>query len=112
MLSRAAKNKPAPMRRLGEKAVRIASDYFGFNHARMSHSEANGCSLQFRFPRLRFSDTQQLDVLRLIFDGNGDNGIAQILCLNEHAIKFSGKKHPGMLGTNDRTHAVIAAINE
>jgi hypothetical protein len=50
----------------------------------------------------------KLDVLRLIFDGNGNKRI----CLNEHAIKFSRKKYRGMLGTNDGTHSVITAINE
>ncbi|MBV9179742.1 MAG: response regulator transcription factor [Acidobacteria bacterium] len=53
---------------------------------------------------------RELDVLRLMSDGNRNKEIAHILCLSEDTIKFHIKSILGKLGVHDRTHAVTRAI--
>jgi DNA-binding NarL/FixJ family response regulator len=53
---------------------------------------------------------RELEVLRLLADGNRNKEIAYLLQVTEDTIKFHVKSILGKLGVNDRTHAVTVAI--
>ena len=53
---------------------------------------------------------RELDVLRLIRDGNRNKQIADVLCIAETTVNFHIKNLVDKLQANDRTHAVTIAI--
>jgi DNA-binding NarL/FixJ family response regulator len=53
---------------------------------------------------------RELQVLRLIRDGNKNKQIADQLCISENTVAFHIKKIVDKLGANDRTHAVTIAV--
>ena len=53
---------------------------------------------------------RELDVLRLIADGNANKEIAARLSVSEETIKSRVKNILDKLGANDRTHAVTIAV--
>jgi DNA-binding NarL/FixJ family response regulator len=53
---------------------------------------------------------RELEVLRLIRDGNKNKQIADQLLISENTVNFHIKNIVGKLGANDRTHAVTIAI--
>jgi DNA-binding NarL/FixJ family response regulator len=60
-------------------------------------------------PRIELTG-RELEVLRLIADGNRNKEVAGILNVSEDTVKFHVKSILGKLGVNDRTHAVTVAI--
>ncbi len=54
--------------------------------------------------------TRELDVLRLIRDGNRNKQIADQLAIAETTVNFHIKNLVDKLGANDRTHAVTIAL--
>ncbi len=54
--------------------------------------------------------TRELDVLRLIRDGNRNKQIADKLCIAEATVNFHIKNLVGKLQANDRTHALSIAF--
>lgn len=60
-------------------------------------------------PRIELT-LRELEVLRLLADGNRNKEIAAALRVTEDTIKFHVKSILGKLGVNDRTHAVTTAI--
>ncbi|WP_255412583.1 response regulator transcription factor [Dyella sp. C11] len=53
---------------------------------------------------------RELNVLRLVAEGNGNRGIAQALCISEDTVKARMKSILDKLGAEDRTHAVTIAL--
>jgi DNA-binding NarL/FixJ family response regulator len=53
---------------------------------------------------------RELEVLRLIRDGNKNKQIADQLSISENTVNFHIKNIVGKLGANDRTHAVTIAV--
>ena len=53
---------------------------------------------------------RELDVLRLIRDGQRNKQIADQLCIAETTVNFHIKNLVDKLGANDRTHAVTIAV--
>ena len=53
---------------------------------------------------------RELDVLRLIRDGNRNKQIADLLCIAETTVNFHIKNLVDKLQANDRTHAVTIAV--
>jgi DNA-binding NarL/FixJ family response regulator len=53
---------------------------------------------------------RELEVLRLIRDGNKNKQIADQLSISENTVNFHIKNITGKLGANDRTHAVTIAV--
>ena len=54
--------------------------------------------------------TKEVDVLRLIAEGNANKEIAAQLGINEETVKSRVKNLLDKLGANDRTHAVTIAL--
>jgi DNA-binding NarL/FixJ family response regulator len=53
---------------------------------------------------------REIDVLRLIADGNANKGIAALLSITEETVKGHVKNILAKLGANDRTHAVSIGL--
>lgn len=53
---------------------------------------------------------RELEVLRLIRDGNRNKQIADQLSISETTVNFHIKNIVGKMGANDRTHAVTIAV--
>jgi DNA-binding NarL/FixJ family response regulator len=60
-------------------------------------------------PRIELTG-RELEVLRLMADGNRNKQVAGILNVSEDTVKFHVKSILGKLGVHDRTHAVTVAI--
>jgi DNA-binding NarL/FixJ family response regulator len=67
------------------------------------------CELASHVPRMELT-TRELEVLRLVADGNRNKEIARLLRVTEDTVKFHIKSILGKLDVNDRTHAVTVAI--
>jgi DNA-binding NarL/FixJ family response regulator len=58
----------------------------------------------------RRADFREIDVLRLIAQGNANKQIADKLCIGETTVKNHISSILSKLGANDRTHAVTIAL--
>jgi DNA-binding NarL/FixJ family response regulator len=53
---------------------------------------------------------RELEVLRLVADGQGNKGVARVLAISEQTVKAHLKNVFAKLGVADRTHAVTVAV--
>ena len=60
-------------------------------------------------PRIGIT-SRELEVLRLLSEGNRNKEIADALEISEDTVKFHVKSIFGKLGVSDRTHAVAIAV--